>query len=94
MICTEADAERPDLSATLNVAWNRPFSWQVNVGFGCLESTLPSASKSQKYRSVSPSGSLVPALENSTVSGAALLVGVAATCGTGVRPPRTKVHAR
>jgi hypothetical protein len=42
----------------------------VNDGFASWESVTPSESKSHEYVNRSPSGSLVPALENVTLYGA------------------------
>ncbi|GFJ82690.1 hypothetical protein Phou_068700 [Phytohabitans houttuyneae] len=87
---SSAEAERPVLSVTFSVGRYEPFSGYVYVGFGAVESTVPFASKSHAYRRGSPSGSVVPALENVTVSGASPASGVALTFGIGVRLPRTK----
>ena len=44
---TDAEAERPVLSVTFSVASKTPFLVNVCFGFASLESTVPSASKSQ-----------------------------------------------
>ena len=99
MTSTDAAAERPVRSVTRSVASKWPVSVYVNVGFGSRESTVPSESKSHAYVIRSPSGSSVPALENSTVSGGRPVSGsvgpsglTTATFGIGVRLPRTKLN--
>src|SRR5688572_19245113 len=53
-----AVAARPVASTTRKVGLNDPLRSYVTTGFGSVESTTPSASKSQLRVSASPSGSL------------------------------------
>ena len=59
------------------------------MGFASVESTVPSALKSQAYVIAVSSGSRDPSEENLTVSGAGPDVRSAESCAIGVREPCT-----